>query len=180
LKSAFRLTPEATPLPENPPYSLGNLRQNGVLQVLLEFLVDPIEPDMDQIGLASGEFTIRLKHQTQYIPIVLRRSVVPGETRLDPPSPAFLEAMFQMNLYQMHQKAHEQLEQGNHDGAYQKMEFLATQLMEREEHSLAETAFQELKHIKSHRNFSAQGKKTLKYGTRKLLLPPKNDRRDLP
>jgi len=45
--------------------------------------------------------------------------------------------------------------------------------MSKGEDSLAKIAMNEADYIKSHNNFSPTGKKQLKYGTMRLLLPDK-------
>lgn len=171
LRSAFRVSPESNPLPTSPPYLLGSLRHNGALQVLLEFFVGPISPDIDQIGLGSGEYTIKLKNETQFIPVAFRRPVVPAGTPLDPPPTQILNAQYQLTMVRLQENAQEQLQEGNPEAAYQKMQYLATQLLEKDQKDLAETALQESTFIKKHHTFSPRGKKRLKYGTRRLLLP---------
>ena len=62
---------------------------------------------------------------------------------------------------------------GNPGTAYQRLLNLSSHLMAKGEDALAKIAMNEADYIKSHNNFSPTGKKHLKYGTMRLLLPDK-------
>ncbi len=171
LKSAFRLLPEVSPLPTSSPFSLGPIRHQSPQRILLEFLVDTIPSTIDNVGLASGEFIIKLQGEEQQVPLTLKRSVVSSKANLDLPPEVILAAMSQLTMYKMQEKAQQELAQGNHQAAQQRMKYLATSLLAKEELSLGKAVLKEATHIKEHHDFSADGQKQIKYGTRKLLLP---------
>ena len=173
LESAFRLFPEAGLLPNSPPYSLGALRHLTTQRILLEFLVEPIPSGIDTAVLANGEFTLKLRAKEIQLPVILKRSMVPSETVLEPPPPEIMQAMSHLTLYRMQEKAHLDMAQGNHQVAIQRMKDLATHLLANEELSLGKDALKEASHIEAHLKFSTDGPKILKYGTRRLLLPSK-------
>lgn len=174
LKSAFRLLPEVSPLPNSSILSLGPIQQQSPQRILLEFLIDPILSNINNIGLASAEFTIKIKDEKHQIPITLKRPVVSKTTNIDPPPKIILTAMSQLTMYKMHEKAQQEIAQGNLEKAHRKMKQLATSLFAKDEISLGKTVLREAKHVKEHQNMSADGKKQIKYGTRKLLMPINN------
>lgn len=171
LKSAFRLLPEVNPLPAYSPFSLGPIRHQSPQRILLEFLVEPIHSEINTVGLASGEFTIKLRGEERQVPLTLKRSVVPVDTNLDLPPEVILAAMSQLTMYRMQEKAQQEVAQGDHQAAHQRMKYLATNLLAKENFSLGKAVLKEATHIKEHHSFSADGQKQIKYGTRKLLLP---------
>ncbi len=171
LESAFRLLPEVGLLPDSPPFTLGALRHLRTQRILLEFLVEPIPLKIDEAVLANGEFTFKLGTREHRAPMTLRRSVVPSDTNVEAPPPEILQALSRLTLYRMQEKAQLDIAQGNHKAAAKRMKDLATHLLAKEEFSLGKTAIREASYIEAHHEFSPDGQKKLKYGTRKLLLP---------
>jgi len=169
LNSAFRLLPEVCSFPNTPPFSLGTLRYNTTQRILLEFLVEPVPSVINEAILANVEFTFKLlmgEHQTS---ITLQRSVVSQDICIEPPPSEILQAMSQLTLYRMQEKAQLKLAQGNHQGASQILNNLSSHLLAKEEDSLGKIALKESSNIEAHHEISPIGQKMLKYGTRKLL-----------
>jgi Ca-activated chloride channel family protein len=89
----------------------------------------------------------------------------------DPPV-AILDALGKLTLYRMQERAQAALEAGDIEEATRRLENLATRLLERGEDELASEAKSEAHRVKHTRAFSDEGRKTLKYQTRHLLLGP--------
>jgi Ca-activated chloride channel family protein len=171
--SAFRILPEALPLPHQESYSLGILKKHKPHRVLIEFLINPIPAKIDQAVIASGEFSLKRKGRDITIPLTLERSLVEESEELEPPTPEIIRAISHLTFYRLQEKAQHDLTNGNPKAAYQRLMNLSSQLMAKGENGLAKIAMNEAQYIQSHNNFSPTGKKELKYGTMNLMLPQK-------
>lgn len=169
--SAFRILPEALPLPHQELYSLGILKKNQPHRVLFEFLVNPVPPKIDQAVIASGEFTLKRTGRDLTMPFTLERSFVPESEEFEPPTDEVLRAISHLTFYRLQEKAQRDIAVGNPGAAYQRLMNLSSQLMAKGEGGLAKIAMNEAQYIRSHNNFSPTGKKELKYGTINLMLP---------
>ncbi|HEX3053286.1 MAG TPA: hypothetical protein VHP83_21690 [Aggregatilineaceae bacterium] len=72
----------------------------------------------------------------------------------------------------MQQKAEDALAQGNVAEATRKLENLATRLLAAGQEDLAQMAALEARRVSSTSSLSEEGRKTLKFGTRRLLALP--------
>ena len=171
--SAFRILPEALPLPHQEEFSLGILKKDKHHRVLFEFLVNPVPEEIDQAVIASGEFFLKRKPHDYTIPFTLDRPIVAEiEEPALPPEDIF-RAISHLTFYRLQEKAQKDVASGNPGTAFQRLINLSSHLMAKGEESLAKIAMHEAEYIKSHNNFSPTGKKQLKYGTIRLMLPDK-------
>jgi hypothetical protein len=90
-----------------------------------------------------------------------------------PPPAEIFRAISHLTFYRLQEKAQQDIASGNPGTAFQRLINLSSHLMAKGEDSLAKIAMNEADYIKSHNNFSPTGKKQLKYGTMRLLLPDK-------
>jgi len=171
--SAFRILPEALPLPHQEEFSLGILKKDKPHRVLFEFMVDPIPEEIDQAVIASGEFILKRTPQDFTIPFTLDRPVGKESDDGVPPPAKIFRAISHLTFYHLQEKAQQDIASGNPGTAFQRLINLSSHLMAKGEDSLARIAMNEADYIKSHNNFSPTGKKQLKYGTMRLLLPDK-------
>ncbi len=171
--SAFRILPEALPLPLQEKFSLGILKKDKPHRILFEFLVDPIPEEIDQAVIASGEFFLKRKPRDYTIPFTLDRPVVAEFEEPSYPPEEILRAISHLTFYRLQEKAQKDVASGNPGIAFQRLINLSSHLMAKGEESLAKIAMHEADYIKSHNNFSPTGKKQLKYGTIRLMLPDK-------
>jgi len=171
LLSAFRLLPEPSPLPDQEVISLGVLNQDQPHRILFEFLVQPIAPAVERVLLANGMFTLKRKTGDLDLPFLLERPTLTEGEEPEPPPEIIFNAISHLTLYRLQEKAQLDLDQGKPDRAYQRMINLSSHLMSRGERKLAKIAMQEADHIKNRHTFSPDGKKDIKYGTRRLMLP---------
>ncbi|MCB9437398.1 MAG: VWA domain-containing protein [Anaerolineales bacterium] len=176
LESVFRLAPNAQPMnPSDQPIQLGTLGSYRPLRVLLQFLMPGNMPEgfrtvarLDVMGdiLGGGD---RLEHRTisdQSIEVQLKPQPE------DPPA-VMLDALGKLTLYRMQQKTEQAITQGQVAEATRRLQNLATRLLAMGHDELAEMAQAEAHRIVQTKAFSEMGRKTLKFGTRLLLAPPK-------
>jgi Ca-activated chloride channel family protein len=171
--SAFRILPEAIPLPHQQSFSLGILKKHQPHRILFEFLINPIPKEIDRVVIAAGEFSLKKKGRDLTIPITLDRVIVDHTEEMEPPIPELIRAISHLTFYNLQEKAQHDLANGNPKAAFQRLMNLSSQLNAKGESGLAKIAMNEAQYIRSHNNFSPTGKKELKYGTRNLMLPDK-------
>lgn len=169
--SVFRLLPEALPLTQQPNIRLGTLKYDKPHQLLLELLVKPLPDNIETFLLADATLDVKRKNLSFNIPIPLSRPIVSQKDDMEPPPEMLYRAISRLTLYRLQERAKEDLKKGKPDVAYQRMINLASHLMSKGEDNLAKIAMEEADHIKSHHTFSPDGKKQIKYGTRRMMLP---------
>jgi len=103
----------------------------------------------------------------------LDRPIVAEFEELLPPAEEIFRAISHLTFYRLQEKAQKDVVSGNPGTAFQRLINLSSHLMAKGEESLAKIAMHEAEYIKSHNNFSPTGKKQLKYGTIRLMLPDK-------
>jgi Ca-activated chloride channel family protein len=108
--------------------------------------------------------------QPAAVPISIKLPVS-EEPETDPPPKEIASALNLLSLYKQQEKARHEAELGESAKAAQRLENLATQLLAAGERELAKTALNEAVTISKSKKISEEGEKTLKYGTRALLLP---------
>lgn len=174
LESAFKLSPHPMPLPTDlQPVPLGTLEANRTASVLLQLQLPPLT----QVGfrpLARLDVTgdIIFADHAGYkaisdISIEVARDVPPEEPPL-----AILDALGKLTLYRMQEKAEEAIRRGDVAEATRSLENLATRLLAAGQDELAHQAMAEARRVAHTHSLSEEGHKTLKYGTRALLLAP--------
>ncbi len=177
LRSAYRLLPEPMPLGDSFPMTLGHLPRNGSVRLLLELVVHPLS-GASELTLAhlniSGDL-LAADSETMTLPLDVSLPVS-SEADSKPPPQEITSALNMLALYKMQEKARHEVELGQSAQAARRLENLATQLLAAGERDLAKAALHEAVQLSRSRRFSTEGEKTLKYGTRALLLlPPASD-----
>jgi Ca-activated chloride channel family protein len=173
LKSAFRLQPEATILTPDTPIRLGSIPKKERLSILLEFVISSVSENTTRLKLGSGGLNFILPSDPmapQEIPLSLTRLTSDIPDSEPPPRPIF-QALSQVTLFRMQEKARREVSEGKVQEASLRLQRLATQLLSIGENGLAETALMEAERIQRTHMLSAAGEKSMKYGTRSLLLP---------
>jgi Ca-activated chloride channel family protein len=173
LRYAFRLSPDVNPLKSTSPIRLGPIPKEPSLAFVLEFVVDPIVTFSGTLPFADGQISLDIPTRTNpncILSMQLSRPV-DEEGKSSPPPTRILNAISQLNLYRMQEKANQYLADGQFDDASRHLHNLATHLYSLGQDDLARTALQEADNIDENQRLSESGKKTIKYGTRALLLP---------
>lgn len=170
---AFRLKPEASKLGTHPPLRLGSLPKNSRLEILLEFRIAPISSGVDEIVLAEGRFSLdipTLPVPTSTERLNLKLPVADNAKTGDPPA-EILQAMKQLTLYRLQEKAQQDIADGDYESAYGRLQHLATHLLSQGEYELAGTVLNEAESLIKRQTLSEAGGKEIKYGTRALIPP---------
>lgn len=173
LRSVFRLRPDPLPLGEAFPLSLGHLPSDDRISLLLEWMVDSLPEPTD---LMIAEFSVSCWEvgKAQEGPPLTVGARLPINHQPDPgpPDEDVLSAVGVLTLYRMQERAHLDAISGKIKQAVRRLENLAKQLRQMGEDRLASLARSEIQNLKRTQEFSKEGLKELKYGTRALLLTP--------
>ncbi len=174
LQYAFQIHPELTPLSTNSPINLSNLEFGNKISFILEFIVQPIPEYIQEVKFAQGRITMEIPSSpihTFRIFLNMKRSV-DVELKSEKVVPEIYQAMSKLTLYRLQEKARKEVASGNYHIAGKYLQYLATHLIAHGDRKLAQTVLNEAEHIRGSHQFSKEGDKRIKYGTRSLLLLP--------
>jgi len=177
MRYAFRINPEVGPLQTNSPIAIGDLLFGKSLVILFEFLLPPLPHDLDKVLLAEGRLVMELPNKEGHdvrMPMRINRTVAVGPELDFPPAP-IIEAMSHLSLYRLQEKARMEVSTGNATRATRHLQYLATHLLSQGNRELAHAVLVEAENIQQSRQFSQEGEKRIKYGTRSLLLPARTE-----
>jgi Ca-activated chloride channel family protein len=174
LASVYRIQPEPMPLDAVSPILLGYLSRHSKMSVIFEFVIQEIPKFVNQFSLAKGFLNIDIpRHtvKTKYIErLIFERTISSEPAKVAPPK-AILDSISLISLFQMQERAREEMSKGDIKSATRHMENLATHLLGRGEENLADSVLTEVANLRHNQSFSEEGEKRIKYGTRSLLLP---------
>ncbi|HMM28440.1 MAG: DnaJ domain-containing protein [Chloroflexota bacterium] len=174
LESLFKLQPNPQPMELSPqPVPLGSLEFNRTLMCLVQLQMPP--------GKRTGFRTVARIDVTGSVLIAERQGykvlsdisveIASNPPPEDPPIP-ILDALGKLTLYRIQEKAQQSLQKGNIAEATRRLENLATRLLASGQEELAQMAIIEARRVASTSLLSEEGRKTLKFGTRRLLSQP--------
>jgi Ca-activated chloride channel homolog len=172
IRYAFRLSPETGPLSTTSPINLGNLQYNRHLAVLFEFYIPKLSQRAGKVKLADGVLKLQIPsqkgitHMALHIDRMIAQDIPP-----ELPPANIVEAMAKLTLYRLQERARTEVEAGDVRSATKHLQYLATHLLSNGNRELAHAVLIEAEHIKQSKQFSREGDKKIKYGTRALLLP---------
>ena len=177
LQYAFRLAPDTTPVAQDNPMALGNVPREGKLQIVLELLGRPEDLQAEDFTMLEGQISARLPAQqtpTWQHPLHIS---LPLQTEADPTPPPseLVEAMGRLTLYRLQEKAQEDIQNGHVEKATRRLEQLASRLLVSGNPQLAHTVQQEVSQLKTRNTLSETGQKAIKFGTRALISPHKDE-----
>lgn len=179
LSYAFRSQPEVGLLPIASPIHLGPVLQDTKLSVLFEFRVNPSLTKQDVVKLIKGTLKLSVAGMStppKPLPIEFSREVK-NEAGTDSPPPLIVQALGKLTLYRLQDKARLEVESGQFELAARHLNHLATNLLTQGERSLAKTVLIEARNVEQLQNFSEEGRRAIKYGTRSLVMPESKDQR---
>jgi len=114
---------------------------------------------------------------TPFPPIRLRMERPAAATSAgEPPPPSIVSALSRLALYRLQDRARQEADAGEFEAATRHLQSLAMQLHVQGHEELSKTALLEVESLRQIQALSQSGGKTIKYGTRALLLPPVEDR----
>lgn len=175
LQSVTRIAPNPMVLGTNTqPIPLGSIEGTTGNRLMLQF-------HMVTAGAPPGAFVVgrvdvggevlgagaRAERVVDEISVTITDDPAPAE-----PPPEMIDALSRLALSRLQDRAHEALEEGNVEEAAQKLEYLATRLLENGSEELGQAALHEAQRVARTRQLSAEGAKNLKYGTRALWSTP--------
>lgn len=172
LESAFKLAPNPQPIATEQGWiPLGSLQFNRVSSVLLQFELPAVRnTGFRSIArlVASGDVLVKgVRHYQAVSDVSLEMS---QSIKTDEPPASIIDAISKLTLYRMQERAQQALDNGNVHEATQRLEKLATRLLELGESSLAAQAQAEARQVAYTNSLSEAGRKELKYHTRSLFL----------
>ncbi len=172
INSVFRLQPEGGQVEVGSQMRLGPILKDAPLRVLIELIVHPKILKGEQVSLLDG--TLKVIVKSNPLPAPPLRIHLSRELRSDPsteaPPQIILNALSQLTLYRMQERAKAAVEEGKFDVASQQLQRLATHLLAQGENSAAKTALLEAQNLENTHAWSNTGIKDIKYQTRALLL----------
>ncbi|MDI6769817.1 MAG: VWA domain-containing protein [Anaerolineales bacterium] len=173
LRYAFRLQPEAGLLPVESPLRLGPILKDSDLKILMELILQPPGDQTEIVSLLEGELKASVPTQPYSLPPIRINLVRPvsNSSGLQTPPEEILQALSHLTLYRLQEQACLEVAAGDYTKASQRLQRLAIHLIEQGERGLARTALLEAENIQRKYEFTEEGKKQIKYGTRALLLP---------
>lgn len=159
--------------------TLGPLGTNGrkvvILELRLKNFVNPGEKRLARLALESDMSTAQ-KAPLSWVDVTATIVANPSAEIVIPP--LIVTALGKLAIFKMQEKAMTDLEVGNIIAATQRLETMATRLLNLGETELARAALLEAGRLSRTGNFSAEGRKKIRYGTRSLSIMPKEIRHD--
>jgi Ca-activated chloride channel family protein len=173
LQSAFTLLPYIQRIElEKDTLVLGALELNKPITALLEFVIGPHIVGTHRVAQlelsgdipAQNRLGERLRQDLSF--------TISADSDLNtvvPPN--ILSSLAKITIFRMQEGAWQALDKGDIVGATNRLETMATRLLDLGEHDLARAALLEAGRLSRSGNTSAAGRKTIKYGTRSLAMP---------
>jgi Ca-activated chloride channel homolog len=175
LTYAFRLQPEPSPIAlGEDTLHLGAMLQETSTQVIFEYMIHPKAVKSESLTLLDGSLKVAIASQIMPVPpfrMQLRRPITDTPETIPPP-PQIIHALSRLMLYRMQERARQEAENGNIDGATRQLKTLASNLLTQGERGLAETILLEMENLQKQNALTIEGSKKIKYGTRSLFSTP--------
>lgn len=178
IESAFKLAPHPQPLATTDNFiQLGSLQATRLISVLLQFqLPANMTTGFRSVARIVAYGDILANQQQQFQALSDISIEVTDQPSPEEPPVAILDALGKLTLYRMQERAQEALATGDIQEATRRLENLATRLLAIGEEQLAHEARSEALRVAHTSNLSDQGRKTLKYQTRFLLMESSEDK----
>jgi Ca-activated chloride channel family protein len=172
IESAFKLAPHPQPLTTTESFlQLGSLQANRLISVLLQFQLPPnMSTGFRSVARLAAQGDILVNTQQSYMGLSDISIEITDQPPPEDPPVSIMDALGKLTLYRMQERAQEALASGDVQEATRRLENLATRLLAIGEETLANQARSEAQRVANTSNLSDQGRKTLKYQTRYLLL----------
>jgi len=175
IQEIFRVSPHMEQLyVENGTINLGQLGTEQPTSVILEILVSANKPG--KMRIAQLELTADVPSATQRNQLIkkdVELEVIEGLELSQPPPPNIVSILGKLAIFKMQEKTMKDLESGRLDQASQRLETMATRLLNIGENDLAKAALLEAGRLARTGHLSPEGRKRIRYGTRSLSILPK-------
>ncbi len=177
LETVFKLMPHPHPISiAEQPIMLGALENKRPIRLLLQLVMpNNMAPGFRSFVRMDLTSDI-LAHRRYDYKVISDLSVeVADNPQITDPPRGIIDALGKLTLYRMQQKAASAIQNGHFDEATRRLENLATRLLASGHAELAQTAMMEAQRVKQTRALSAEGQKTMKFGTRMLMMSDGNN-----
>lgn len=170
LRSAFRIHPEAYPIPaDDQPLRVGSIPRTGVSSILLEFVVktgNDSRQNIARVSIIGDILNIGRIEEKVTADLTLP---VGSSAKAEPPPLAILQIMDKLMLYRLQEKAWAAAEDGKVREATQHLEMLASRLLTTGERDLAQMTVEAASRLGNTNQIPSDAKKRIKYGTRAII-----------
>ena len=138
--------------------------------LLLELLVSPRPAGQYRIGQVDVQYDIpMLGVQAEHAAIDLVITITPDQALTQRFEPQVMNVVEKVTAFKLQTRAFDDLEAGNVAGATQKLQSAVTRLLNSGEPELAATIQRETQRLEQEGTLSAEGAKTIRFGTRKTV-----------
>lgn len=180
LQEAFQITPHIRRLEaRGDKMVLGPLGTDQGKAVLMEFRVQGLplnEQRLMRITIEGDVPSQASRRSWEWVELTARLSEAPDpEADIPPP---IVTALGKLAIFKMQEKAMKDLEAGEISAATQRLETMATRLLNLGETDLARAALLEAGRLARTGDLSPEGRKKIRYGTRALSILPKEIHHD--
>ncbi|MBN2118035.1 MAG: DnaJ domain-containing protein [Anaerolineales bacterium] len=175
LSYAFRLQPDPSPIElGEDTLHLGSMLQDTPTQVIFEYIIHPKAVKSEALTILDGTLKVPVVSQVMPVPPLRMqlKCAVSDSPETIPPPPQIVQALSRLMLYRMQERAHQEIEKGNVEGATRQLQMLASNLLTQGEKSLAQTILLEMESLQKQNELTIEGSKKIKYGTRSLFSAP--------
>lgn len=170
LESAFRATPHFERLSAHEEtLNLGMLQAGIPLQVLLELVVGPLTPGWHRLVHMELSAEVPAARRQERLSADLEANFIAGPVPETAAAPV-VNILSRLSIFRMQEQVWNALIEGKPEEAKQRLEKIATRLLDVGETELAHMALLEAGRVAQGGRVSEKGHKTLKYGTRSLGL----------
>lgn len=180
IRDVFRISPyiEHFDLVQAP-IELGHMERDMPLGVLVELLVQTQTVEQSHLLTAMLEGDIvSMGRADEQVSAEIGVDVTAEKADDQPIPPAIVGAVGKLAIFRMQEKTMVELERGDVERASQRLETMATRLLNIGETELAKAALLEAGRLVRTGHISPQGRKKIRYGTRSLSILPKEIKRD--
>ena len=180
ITDVFRISPHIDRFDHtHMPIELGHMERDTPLGIVVELLVQTqeigqshlldvtVEGDIDSMDLVGEQVSAEVGVE-----------ITAEQVSDQPVPPAVVGAMGKLAIFRMQEKTMEELEHGDVERASQRLETMATRLLNIGETELAKAALLEAGRLVRTGHISPEGRKKIRFGTRGLAILPKETTRD--
>jgi len=179
IKFCFKLDPETMELPIENTLQLGSLLKEKKSTFIFAFELPKLDPVINELRILMGKIRFLLgdRKENSYVENVALTLPVNDNPEKKRIPQEIVQALSRITLYQMQEKSNLDVKSGNVNDAVRRLNYMATQLIEQGNVTFAKEVLNEAENIKNEQNYSEDGIKRLKYGTRALLQLPAPEKR---
>lgn len=183
LQEAFQIAPHIRRLNVQNDQSIAmgplgtNSRKIIVMELRLNNFVNIGEQEVMKMTVISDNSSQSTESSSNWLKITITVSDDPEQANIVIP-PVIITALGKLAIFKMQEKATQDMKNGNIIAATNRLETMATRLLNLGETELARAALLEAGRLARTGNLSSEGRKKIRYGTRSLSILPKELQND--